>query len=334
VSLDEYIASAGYDMNDMTPGSLKSVQYEGKVWGIPELADIYLEQRNLKHYEEAGLPLDPVETLDVLYAHGEQLTQRNDAGELTRLGLSLPTSWWHLWQWLWLFNGSLYDEGAQKVTPEDPGVMRAIQELADHYQKYGPDNIDRFWSSQGQGFSAEDPFVVGNVSLRTDADWMFDVMARYAPDQAFEEVWDVFPVPYPKDIPEGKLASHISPYPLVLSSAGKAPDVAFEVMVWMQDLERTVQAGAYMANVPQTKSALQECLIRKTGSPGWLAAVDFALNAPNQRAFPVTPIAAEYSDRLGQEVDLIIHGTRAVEESLTALRDELQESLQTVLEQA
>jgi multiple sugar transport system substrate-binding protein len=331
VALDEHIAAANYDVNDMTPGSVESVRYQGKIWGIPELADVHIEQRNLNHYRQAGLPTDPVETLDVLYDHGDKLMVRDSAGDYTRLGLMLPTGGWQLWQWLWTWDGKLYDPAAQKVTPDDPGVIRAVQELANFYKKYGPDQLDRFWSSQGQGFSAEDPFIVGHVSLRTDGDWMCDVMKRYAPEQKYGEAWDAFPVPYSKEVPAGKLACHVSPYPLVLSASSRHAKEAFAVMIYMQDLERTVEAGAYMANVPQTKSALQECLKRKAGSPGWDVAVEFALNSPNQRAFPVMPIAAEYSDRFHQEVDLVIHGKKTAEESLAALRDELQQSLDKAL---
>jgi ABC-type glycerol-3-phosphate transport system substrate-binding protein len=160
---------------------------------------------------------------------------------------------------------------------------------------------------------------------------MFDVMMRYAPEQKFGQDWDAFPVPYSPDVPEGKLACHVSPYPLVLCSASKHPTEAFKVMAWMQNLERTIKAGAYMANVPQTKSALEEALKRKAGSPGWDVAVKFALTSPNQHAFPVTPISAEYSDRFQQELGLVTHGQKTAEEAMTALKGELQQSLEKAL---
>lgn len=330
--LDDSMAAAGYDPDDMIPGAIESVQYQGQIWGIPLLADVMIEQRNLNHYREAGLPLDVPATIEDLYAHGEALTERDGDGNITRLGLSLPNWNWPLWQWIWLWGGSLWDEDSKQVTPDHPGVVRAVEELTKQYEKYGPENLSRFYSSQGQGFSAEDPFVVGNVSLVTDGDWMFDVMMRYAPDQTFGEDWDAFPMPTSADVPEGKMACHISPYPTVLSSGSKNPEKAFDVMIWMQGLERTVKAGAYMANVPQTKSALEAALERKVGAPGWETAIQFALSSTNQHAFPVTPISAEYGDRLVQEIDLVVNGGNTAQDAMTALKDELQMSLQQVIQ--
>ncbi len=327
VSLDEHMASAGYDPNDMIPGAIESVRYKGKVYGLPELADVHMLQRNLKHYAEASLPTAPVEFIEDLYAHGEALTKKDGQGNITRLGLSLPTGGWQLWQWLWMWNGSLWDEAAMQVTPDEPGVMRAVEELTKYFQKYGADNLDRFYSSQGQNFSAEDSFVVGNISLRIDGDWLFDVMKRYAPNQKWNEDWDAAAPPYSKEVPAGKMACHISPYPLVLASGSKHPAEAFKVMAWMQGLERTVKAGAYMANVPQTKSALQEAIKQGAGSPGWDRACKFALDMTNQHAFPVMPISAEYANRFGQELGLIIHGKKDAKEAMAALKTELQDSL-------
>ncbi len=328
LALDDNIAAVGYDPNGMIPGALESVRYKGKIYGLPELADDYMIQRSLKACREASLSTDPIATIEDLYTQGDKLTKRDGQGNITRLGLALPTSGWQLWEWLWMWGGSLWNEEAMEVTPDNPGVLRAVDELVKYYQKYGKDNLQRFYSSQGQSFSAEDTFVVGNTTLRIEADWMFDVMHRYAPDLKFGEDWDAFAVPYSPDVPAGKGALHVSPYPLVLSAGSKKGAEAFKVMAWMQDLERTVKAGAYMANVPQTKTALEEALKRGVGTPGWNVAVKLALESTNQHAFPVTPISAEYSDRFQQELGLVVNGEKEAKAAMTALKAELQSSLQ------
>lgn len=334
VSLDESMAATGYDVNDMIPGAIESVRYQGKIYGLPELADVYMLKRNLRAYEEKSLATDPEQTIEAWYANGEALMQYADDGSISRLGFTLPDWNWPLWQYIWLYGGSLWNEEAMEFTPDHPGVKLAVEQLVAFNAKYGNENLQRFFASQGQGFSAEDPFIVGNIATMIDADWMFDVQMRYAADLKFGEDWDAVPIPAPADVPEGKDAVHVSPYPLTLSSASKHPEEAFKVMAWMQDLERTIKAGAYMSNVPQTKSALEEALKRKVGAPGWEIAVQRALATDNQHAFPVTPISAEFSDRFVQEVGLIRTGKSDFDTAMAALKVELMDSLQKALEHA
>jgi multiple sugar transport system substrate-binding protein len=72
------------------PAMVPTAMYDGKVYGVPLVADARVMALRKSAFREAGLdPNDPPQTLAEIRAAAKKLTERNDAGTITRPGLDL-----------------------------------------------------------------------------------------------------------------------------------------------------------------------------------------------------------------------------------------------------
>ncbi|MGQ9552714.1 MAG: hypothetical protein ACUVWR_01245 [Anaerolineae bacterium] len=80
----------------------------------------------------------------------------------------------------------------------------------------------------------------------------------------------------------------------------------------------------------QNKSSAADEKLRTMGAGMMAQFVDYS-RGENIKAFPNSPVTAEYQDALREQIDLVIHGQKTVDEGLAAIKKAVQPRLDLYL---
>ena len=113
-------------------------------------------------FEEIGQSASatPADT-DELWEWAREMTKFDDSGDITQLGMNLPSWTWEYFTWIANFGGVLWDATANEPTPEHPGVLAALADLVTQVDFYGVDTLERWSAGMGSQSGAQDPWLAG-----------------------------------------------------------------------------------------------------------------------------------------------------------------------------
>jgi ABC-type glycerol-3-phosphate transport system substrate-binding protein len=161
IPLDDYIAaSAVISPDKFIEGNWETVQYQGKVYGIPSW-ECFVRRGlnyNARMVEEAGLdPDNPPVTWDEAWVWHEALTQFDDAGNLVQIGLDpydaeggvgpsgdgwfLADSWGFEW----------FNPDTKEFNLDNELMAEGMETMGEFVKLIGPDNLAGMRSVEGQG---------------------------------------------------------------------------------------------------------------------------------------------------------------------------------------
>jgi multiple sugar transport system substrate-binding protein len=323
--LDDHMASGGISKDDFPKGMLDQAAYDGKIYGIPMLADAFQLWYRPDLMKEAGIS-EPPKTIEDYWAFGEKLTKKDAGGKITRLGATIPSGWPML-SWCVSYGGEIWDPNTKQVTPDHPGILAAWEDLAAQWKKYDPAQLDLFNSSLGAGFSAEDPFLKDKFAIKSDAEWNADIIRSNVPNWKRGEQFEVTNHPYPASKPELANNVDLETYPVIIPYNAKQKDLGWKAMAAMNDTEFVVWWSTLLVNLPQSKKALADPRVQAI--PGLDINAKILLEEKNnfRPFFTAMPIGAEYQDAFNREYDLVIHQKKSAKEALEGLKAELQPML-------
>jgi multiple sugar transport system substrate-binding protein len=143
--VDDQFKAAKLSGGDFFPPVWETMSWSGKVWHLPLQVDpnfpFFWNKAVLR---DAGLdPEAPPATVDALDQMADRLT-RESGGQWERLGV-VPWSWYgaanSLTTAAYMFGGSFYDRPRDRVTFNDPQVIKAAQWIAGWAQRLGPERV-------------------------------------------------------------------------------------------------------------------------------------------------------------------------------------------------
>lgn len=161
IPLDDYIAASTVISPDkFIEGNWDTVQYQGKVYGIPAW-ECFVRRGlnyNARLVEEAGLdPEKPPVTWDETWTWHEALTKFDDAGNLIQIGLDpydaeggvgpgddgwfLADSWGFAW----------FDPDTQEFNLDNELMIEGLETMGEFVKLIGPDNLAGMRTVEGQG---------------------------------------------------------------------------------------------------------------------------------------------------------------------------------------
>ena len=109
--IQDFIDEEGYDISDFEPKALAYYTLDGVFYSMPFNMSGPILYYDRLAFEEAGLdPDDPPTTLEEVRQYSEQLSQRDEDGNVTHYGISLQTSAWFFEQML-AQGGALFANG-------------------------------------------------------------------------------------------------------------------------------------------------------------------------------------------------------------------------------
>lgn len=171
--------------------ALETAMVDGEVRAVPYLGNPFSLFINKEHFEEAGL--DPVEdapeTWEELIEVADQLTIRDDDGEIERQGFALPYNqgphWWGL---IWVpilrqYGGSVLNEDGTEVAFNDEAGVQALQLFHDMVHEH---RITSPGVSVADSVNVNQDFIEELTSMWISGTWAIgtfeghDIMDKYA----------------------------------------------------------------------------------------------------------------------------------------------------------
>jgi len=328
--LEERFHRSGMRDADFLPGALSQCRYKGRLYAMPYLLDCFALLWSKQAFRKAGLnPERPPRTIEELDAFARRLTVRDPAGNLEQLGLAPlsnrsffagdMTLLFHL------FGGRLYDPATNRVTPDAPQNVQALEwytKLIAATGGYG--RVNAFAAGFGQAQGGNNPFFMGKIAMMINGQWNPYWAETYAPGLEY----GVAPLPAPSWRPDLARTTWLGGNLFCIPRGSKHPQESWRLLAWMQSPEAQVLFADAMHGVPNVKSVLHTPSLR-TGAP-WRVQfgkyMDLAAS-PTAGHFPVLPVASLYSTSLGDAVDFILEGSKPIRRALADVRVRVQREL-------
>lgn len=320
-NLDGPYKASGLSEADLVPGAVSQCKYNGHFIGVPLLMDTNALFWNKDAFREAGLdPERPPTTMAELRDYAVRLTQRDNNGDIVRLGLMLPETT----LLCWVFGGDFLDAKGRPTanTPENVRAFKYYKGLVD--EMGGRERVEAFGSGFGVGQGPNHPFFVGKVAMMVNGEWIPSWIAKYAPKMHY----GVAPIPYEASRPDLKGTTLIGVNLLAIPTDAKHPKEAWEFLRWLQRPEVQLEFAEALNNVPNTRSALRRPRLI-TGSEARRNFGKFWVIAQNEhaRGFPVSPIGQLYQDELGRATEFVMFGTKTPEAALADVQAKVEREL-------
>jgi sn-glycerol 3-phosphate transport system substrate-binding protein len=119
----EFIDRENYDLSDFAPKAIQYYTVDGKLWAMPFASNVPLLYYNKTTFREVGLdPEKPPKDTEELRQAAEKMVKRDSHGNLTRTGLAIDISAWHLLL-------TLQEHGDPYVNNENGRAGRATEVL-------------------------------------------------------------------------------------------------------------------------------------------------------------------------------------------------------------
>jgi ABC-type sugar transport system permease subunit/ABC-type glycerol-3-phosphate transport system substrate-binding protein len=166
--------------------------YQGQLYAIPTGADNRILYWNRKIFKEnatelkaAGLdPQRAPRTWTELLAYSKVLTKFDKNGKLIRAGFlpNFGNSW--LYMYAFMNNANFLSADGRKCTMDTPEAREALDFIVKGYEIVGGYENAKKFESGFQG-AENDCFLIGQVVMKIDGEWILNNMARYAPSLDF-----------------------------------------------------------------------------------------------------------------------------------------------------
>lgn len=221
--LDDFVqTSTVVKAEDYWPRLWQSLQYQGKIYGLPITTNAKFLAFNVDMAVAAGLdPGRPPRTTAELDLWARKLTRMDSQGNIEVLGFR-PED---LTLWGRIFGGSLYDEANQRVTAADPAIVRALEWMASYNEFLDPLKVDTFNSGLGNYWSPNNPFFAGKKAIDVYGEWIVWFGEKYNPDLRYS----LFGFPSP----EGQVYTVFGGSMFAIPRNAKHPKEAWTFLEWL-----------------------------------------------------------------------------------------------------
>jgi len=177
--LDDMLANSGIDTSQFYPAAWSDVQVDGKVYGIPQFADVRALYVNIDALQEVGQDPAKLDTSnwDALSELGAKLVKKNgDSIERWGFDHKIQAQW--LWLWAKGNGGQMMSDDGKEITFDDPKVVEALDWGVKAYDAQGG---YQQYSSVATTWQGDEQFARGQVAMTMYENWMLGIVARVTP---------------------------------------------------------------------------------------------------------------------------------------------------------
>jgi len=318
--LDRFVKQSGIEPHDYFAPCWQQCSYRGHIWAMTYCADPnFAFAWNKKVFRECGLDPDkPPTTIAELDAINDRIT-KIEHGRIIRIGI-IPWSQFgnanSIFTWGWAFGGGFYDPKTDKITADDPRVVKALEWMTSYAKKYDVSTINGF--RQGFGSRDQNPFYIGKVAMQCLHISQLDDIATYAPDLDYGLTY----IPAP---PDGEQhSSWVGGWCLAIPKGSRHPKEAWEFLRWCShDPKGTQAVGRLQSLLPgcRTSPYIKEAAKK----PGYSQFLKIMEECRHQR--PVMPAQNFYMGSLDRAVDFAVYGQLTSRQALRKSAEETQAEL-------
>jgi len=175
-------------VEDYYPAAWREASYNGHVYGIPMALDTRVLYWNKARFRERAAQLrangcDPnraPRTWSELLRYNKALTEFNSDGSIKRAGF-IP-NFGDSWLYIYAFenNANFMSADGKTCTLDTPQSEEALAFMVKNYDLLGGFEKELAFESGIQQHE-NDPFILGQVAMKIDGDWILPDMARYGP---------------------------------------------------------------------------------------------------------------------------------------------------------
>lgn len=315
VPLDKFLAKSIIKPSDYFKPSWDQNIYKGHTWAIAYCADPnFALIWNKKAFREAGLdPNKPPTTIAELDRYNDKLTKIVN-GKIVRIGL-VPWAQFgssnSVFTWGWVFGGSFYNPKTNKITANDPKIVKCMEWMMSYARKYGIKRINAF--SSGFGTRDQNPLYTGQMAMSFMHISQINDMKEYAPNLDY----GISSIPAP---PGGeKNSSWVGGWNLAIPKGCKHPKEAWEFITWCC---RDPKGTSYVCKIQSCLTAYKYSPFLKTigHQEGYSQFLSILKKCKHQR--PVMPAQSFYMTALDKAVDYAAYGRKTPKQALDdATRD-------------
>ena len=229
--------------------------YENKIYAIPTGADNRILYWNRKLFREsadnlraAGLdPERPPQTWPELLKYSKALTKFDKDGKLITAGF-VP-NFGNAWLYMYAFqnNCSFISKDGRRCTIATKETAEALQYMVDGYEIVGGYEKAKSFESGFRG-GENDAFIVGQIAMKIDGDWILNNLSRYGPSLDFGAA----PPPVPEDrfYKRGRFANEpdqfvtwVGGFSLAIPKGARNVEDAWKFIKWSTSTEARMLEG-------------------------------------------------------------------------------------------
>lgn len=263
------------ELSDFLDSIIKQGTYEGKLYALGETESSVAVYYNKKLLDKAGIKaptkLEDAWTWDQFYEATKKLTTNGVYG--LNLSLHMGVGEWLTYMgspFLWSNNAKLISDDGTKTQ----GVLNSSEavEALQYIQKMAKEKIINLTPTPTE-------FEEGKAAMRINGTWQSNTMKKY-PDME----WGITYLPYSK-----KKVSPSGDWAWGISTQGKHPKEAAELIKWLTRKESVVNLANAGGKLPSRKSAFDELKNWDKAPQNVLKdqALNTASSRPRVKAYPV-----------------------------------------------
>jgi ABC-type glycerol-3-phosphate transport system substrate-binding protein len=323
--LDDLVKETGVKREDFILPTWDETIYKGKKWSMAAASGSqFIMFWNKAVFQEAGLdPERYPRTIAEMDSMSDKITKYDASGKLVRIGL-IPWKVYgnanSIFTWGWIFGGDFYNTQTQKVTANDPNIVKTLEWMVSYAKKYDITKIGALRA--GFGSAEQKPFYVGQLGFEFYGEWEVPQIKRYAPNLKYG--YNYIPGPT-KPYEDG----WIGDWNIGLPKGTKQKKEGWEYIRWFTATPEGTSAYTQVAGVfpAYKKSAYWQSEHLK--EPVYKIFVDQLWKQTKNR--PIMPAQAFYMGELDREVDNALFGRKAPKQALDDITVSVQKELDSIL---
>jgi multiple sugar transport system substrate-binding protein len=333
--LDDFASSSGVKGADYVDPAWQSVNWNGKLYGVPADWDPdAMLWYNKKVFADAGLdPNKPPATWDELQAAAAKI-DKIEHGKIKRLGFVPWSGWYYNYIQLGYQYGAKFETGSKLAGTTTPSVVLDSPELRNTFDYLasvakrlgGADKVKSFMNVTGAEGAAADPLMSGRVGMLLQGDWQLSQQAIVGKD-AFRSTIGVVPMPAP---PGGQQYLCHSGWAFMVPTGAKHAREAMEYVSWMEESEHfATYIGQVFGWLPARKATLSQSYI--TSDPTMQKILEIQDQAGLNWWLAPSPILAQYYRALDQAKSAVLDGKTSSASALQAAQAQVESALKTAI---
>lgn len=247
--LDSYLEPTGLGREDFVVSMYDACLWDGTLYAVPGGADYLVLFWNKDVYRDVGLdPEQPPTTADELIAHSETILQKDDSGNITRVGY-IPSADQYI-QWVYLNEGRFYDPENNQITANEPINVETLQWLVDYVNTIDVDKLAAFNESAPSYSQPGNPFATRQSAYLVTGFWAYDALNEFAPDIDYGVAF----MPTPTGAEEERENYLIQGWMYAIPAGAKEPDTSWAFIKYAF-IDEAATMGVSTLNGPCVKQA-------------------------------------------------------------------------------
>lgn len=281
---------------------IRTLEFEGKIWGAPPYTDCLALFYNTDMFDEAGA--EPPKNWNEFKATSIKLTKRDDNGKLTQSGFTQWNAYEHIfWSFFYQNGGTFVNEDPIQMITSEEAIGAADFGFRQPYREWEVAALDFYEGWEG--------FGAGKVAMSINGNWYLGFL-----DNATETNYDVALLPKNK-----KAASTQGGWNILCNK--NAPDEAWKFLEYFtfdKEVNRNKLKAGYL---PAVNSAYDD-VDWSTLNPHLEIFYELL---PNAQAMPFFKGFQEFKRTLNSSIETLITSDKSTEEVMNGVGDHMKRVL-------